>query len=108
MAVVVLLVACLNLANMLLARGLARRKEIAIRLAIGGSRLQIVQQLLIEGFVLALAGGAAGLALGVWSARLVIAALDRMGPLFGVVAAGVPRMPVLLATLGYCVAATLG
>lgn len=105
---VVLLVACLNLANMLLAGGLARRKEIAIRLAIGGSRLQIVRQLLIEGFVLALAGGAAGLTLGVWSARLCIASLDRMGPVFGVVAAGVPPMQVVLATLGYCVAATLG
>jgi predicted permease len=108
MSAVVLLVACLNLANMLLARGMARRKEIAIRLAIGGSRLQIVRQLLIEGFVLALAGGAAGLMLGVWSARLFITSLDRMSPLFGIVWAGVPSIQVLLATLGFCVAATLG
>jgi predicted permease len=105
---VVLLVACLNLANMLLARGMARRKEIAIRLAIGGSRLQIVRQLLIEGFVLALAGGAAGLAVGLWSARLSITSLNRMSPLFGIVWAGVPSIQVLLATLGFCVAATLG
>src|SRR5262245_24204181 len=80
MSAMVLMVACLNLANMLLAQGAARRKEIAIRLAIGGNRRQIVRQLLIEGFALAFAGGVAGLMLGVWSSGLLVASMNRLVP----------------------------
>jgi putative ABC transport system permease protein len=72
LAVMVLLVACLNLANMLLARGMARRKEIAIRLSMGAARSRVVRQLLAEGFLLALLGGVVGLFLGVWAGEAML------------------------------------
>jgi putative ABC transport system permease protein len=106
MAVVVLLVASLNLANMLLARGTARRKEIAIRLALGGSRLLIVRQLLVEGFVLALLGGLGGLLIGLWSSDLLIGSLRRLMPLDMVWLNG-PNPAVLAATFGFCLLGTL-
>jgi len=61
----VLLIACANLASLLTARAMARQKEIAIRLAIGSSRGRIVSQLLVEGLILSLAGGGAGIALSI-------------------------------------------
>src|SRR5215469_3909811 len=72
MAGAVLLIACLNLANMLLARGTARSKEIAVRLAVGASRWQIVRQLLCEGLVLAVCGGAIGLVVSTWCNDLLL------------------------------------
>src|SRR3954465_8709559 len=106
MATVRLLVACLNLANMLLARGTARRKEIAIRLALGGSRWRIVRQLLSEGFVLALLGGVGGLILGIWTSDLLVGSMRRLMP-FDMVWSSGANPAVLAATFGFCLLGTL-
>lgn len=67
----VLLVSAANVAGLLLARGVRRRKEIAIQLALGASRSRLVQQLLVESTLLALAGGAAGFIVAIWSSDVV-------------------------------------
>jgi predicted permease len=73
MAALVLGVACLNLANLMLARGSARRREIGIRRAIGGGRSRIMTQLLIEGLTLSIAGAVVGLLLSWWAHRVLTA-----------------------------------
>ncbi|HEX8161832.1 MAG TPA: ABC transporter permease [Pyrinomonadaceae bacterium] len=93
----VLLIGCANVANLLLARATARRKEIAVRTALGASRARIARQLLTESFLLSIAGGAAGLLLSVWMTDLFVAVSPANSPRFGEIR---PDARVFLFTLG--------
>ncbi|MFN7940219.1 MAG: ABC transporter permease [Thermoanaerobaculia bacterium] len=103
---IVLLVASLNVANMMLARGAARRREIAIRLALGAGRRTLLAQLFAEGLLLALLGGAAGLVVAYVGTTLLVRSLAGLVPLDVVISAA-PDARVLAATIGFCFLSTL-
>ena len=95
----VLLIACTNVANLLLVRGDGRRREIGVRVALGASRRSLIQQLLTESVLLALGGGLAGLALSFWGIRILRAMSAYLFPMARVSVNG----RVLFFTFGVCV-----
>jgi predicted permease len=107
MPAIVLLVGCLNLADLLLARGHVRRQELAVRSSLGGGRGRLTRQLLTEGLFLALAGGMAGLVLSTWATTMMLSTLRPILP----VALSLPELDldwrVLAGTVGFSLAASL-
>jgi len=108
---IVLLIACLNLANMIVVQGEGRHREIAIRAAIGGGRLRIMRQLLIESLLLAVFGGILAVAVALWGIRILKlwAAMGQLPMQLGeAIASGIALdVRVLAATLSFCLIATV-
>lgn len=108
---IVLLIACLNLANMIVVQGEGRQREIAIRAAIGGGRLRIMRQLLIESLLLAVFGGILAVAVALWGIRVLKlwAAMGQLPMQLGeAIASGIALdVRVLAATLSFCLIATV-
>ena len=106
MTLAVLLTVCLNLASMLMARGRARRKEFAVRLALGGGRAAIVRQLLVEGLLLSVVGGGLGVALGLYGLDALLASVAALVPITLALDASLSGA-LVAATVGCCLVATL-
>ena len=110
MSGIVMFVSALNVANMLLARAGTRRKELAIRLAIGGSRWRVVRQLVTEGLLLAWLGGAAGVVLATWVNSMLFAAVVSSMTATRAAVLNLDASPdafVLAATFAACVICTI-
>jgi predicted permease len=102
MAVVglVLLIACANIANLLLARAAARQKEIGVRLSMGATRARLIRQLMVESLLLAALGGLAGLAFAYWGSSILVAMMQRGN--YPIVLDLRPDMSVLAFTATLC------
>jgi predicted permease len=99
-----LIVACANVAAMMLARALTRRREMGIRLAIGASRTRLLRQLLVENLLLSAVGGVLGLVIGNWAIQLLLESLPDQAPRWASFALD-SRM--MLFTLGTCILTAL-
>jgi predicted permease len=106
LAGIVLVIASLNVANMILARGTARRREFAIRRAIGGARGRLVRQLLTEAVVLSVVGGAGGLLVAAWASSLLVASLAGALPI-AITLDALPDLRVIGATTGFCLVSAI-
>lgn len=106
-AIAVLLIACANLANLMLARGLAKRREVALRLAIGASRAAVVRQMFAECAVLTAGGAALGVAFSLWGVKLLQSRIPRQLWWLGVVRPQLSWRVFGLAALAAGVAAVL-
>jgi predicted permease len=111
----VLLIGCANVANLLLAQGLVRRRELAVRAALGASRVHLARGLFVESLLLAVAGGAVGLLLGWWASRLVVTLapqgiprIDQVGldPAVFAYIAGISLLTTLLVGMAPAIRAT--
>jgi predicted permease len=106
MSGIVLLIAALNLANMQLARGSARAKEFAIRLSMGGTRAQIVRQLMTESLMLSLLGGGVALLIATGAMRALVSGMNGLLPVMLAVET-TPDVRVFLATLAFAALGTI-